>query len=62
LPVSGIYDDRLIGITLDNLKRIPQRICIAGGPEKREALHGVLGAGYATHFVTDETSAAALLG
>jgi DNA-binding transcriptional regulator LsrR (DeoR family) len=60
-PVSGVYDDRLIGISLDDLKRIPQRICVAGGPEKIEALQGALGASYATHFVTDEASAAAML-
>jgi DNA-binding transcriptional regulator LsrR (DeoR family) len=60
-PVSGAYDGRLIGITIDNLQRIPQRICVAGGPEKTPALRGALKAGYVTHFVTDEATALNLL-
>jgi DNA-binding transcriptional regulator LsrR (DeoR family) len=59
--VSGAYDGRLIGMTIDDLQHIPQRICVAGGPEKIAVLRGALKAGYVTDFVTDEATAAALL-
>lgn len=58
----GDLDGRMIGITLDELKALPNRLCVAGGPEKVEALRAALRGGYITHLVTDENAAAALLG
>ncbi len=60
-PVLGDIDDRLIGITLEELKRLPNRLCVAGGPEKVEALRAALRGGYVTHLVTDEDAASELL-
>jgi len=60
-PLGGEHDDRLVGIGLEDLRRVPSRICLAGGPDKIIACRAMLEAGYATHFVTDMTTADALL-
>ncbi len=60
-PVIGALDARMIGITLDELRQIPERICIAGGHAKVSALHAMLVGGNATVLVTDEETAVALL-
>lgn len=60
-PVTGEFDDRMVGIELRELSRVPIRLCVAGGPEKTEAVRAALQGGYATHFVTDAASAARLL-
>lgn len=57
----GDLDSRMIGITLDELKALPNRLCVAGGPDKIQALRAALRGGYITHLVTDADAAAALL-
>jgi len=57
----GDLDSRMIGITLDELKALPNRLCVAGGLEKIQALRAALRGGYVTHLVTDAEVAAALL-
>ncbi|MCO5063291.1 MAG: sugar-binding transcriptional regulator [Rhizobiaceae bacterium] len=59
--VGGPHDDRMVGITLEELKQVPSRICLAGGPTKIAAIGATLAAGYATHFVTDIATGEALL-
>lgn len=61
LPIGGDHDDRMVGITLDELKQVPSRICVAGGPTKIAAITATLEAGYASHFVTDLATGEALL-
>lgn len=56
-PVSGELDERMIGISLDELLGIPVRICLAGGHEKREAIRATLRGGYVTHLITDSGTA-----
>ena len=56
---GGAHDARMVGIGLDELKTIPTRICVAGGPQKLAAIRGALAGGYATHLVTDLDTAAA---
>lgn len=60
-PVIGALDARMIGITLDEMRRIPERICIAGGAAKVAAMHAMLVGGNATVLITDEDTATALL-
>jgi DNA-binding transcriptional regulator LsrR (DeoR family) len=60
-PVVGSVDNRIIGLTLEELSRVPTRIAIAGGPEKIEAILGALRGGYITDLVTDEATARNLL-
>ena len=59
-PVLGPLDEQMIGMTLREIAKIPERICVAGGPEKVEAIDAVLRGGYATILVTDEATAQAL--
>lgn len=59
--VAGELDGRMVGIELRELAQVPVRLCVAGGPEKTEALRAALRGGYATHLVTDAASAARLL-
>lgn len=60
-PVHGELDGRMIGLTLDELRRIPERICVAGGAGKVEAIRAMLRGGYASTLVTDEDAAEHLL-
>ena len=50
-----------IGITLADLRKIPDRLLVAGGSEKTDAIHATLRGGFASHFITDEAVAKALL-
>jgi DNA-binding transcriptional regulator LsrR (DeoR family) len=59
-PVLGNLDDQMIGLTLKELLKIPERICVAGGLAKVDAIEGMLNGGYATLLVTDELTANAL--
>jgi len=61
VPVDGALDTRLIGITLAEIKRIPDRLCVAGGPDKTTVLRAALLGGYVTTLVTDERTARALM-
>jgi len=56
-PLSG----RQIGMELQDLKAVPERICVAGGNEKLQALQACLTGGYVTDLVTDRSTAEALL-
>ena len=60
-PVLGPLDDQMIGLTLGEIARIPERICVAGGPGKIPAIQAMLRGGYATILVTDEATALALV-
>lgn len=60
--VSGALDDRMVGITLDELRSVPVRIGVAGGRLKAAAIRATLAGDYATHLVTDVDTAQALLG
>ncbi len=52
---------RRIGITLDEMRALPNVIGMAGGVEKTEAILGALRGHYLDVLVTDETTADALL-
>lgn len=60
-PVRDDYDETVIGLTLDEIKRADMRIAVAGGLNKVEAIRAVLNGGYATVLVTDAPTAKALL-
>jgi len=59
--VGGNHDERMVGITLEELRQVPSRICVAGGASKIAAIAATLETGYATHFVTDIATGEALL-
>ena len=53
--------DRVIAITEEQLRKIPEVIVVGGGGSKTEAIRAVLRAGLVTSLVTDSGSARALL-
>lgn len=59
--VARDFDRRMIGIELEELRAVPQRICVAGGLSKVEAIRATLRGGFATHLVTDMEVAERLL-
>lgn len=52
-PVNSSFESRVIGIGLEQARRIPRRLGIAGGMKKFEAIRSVLRGGYLTALVTD---------
>lgn len=52
-PVIGPMHDRTIGLDLDQLRRIPQRIAVAGGMDKVAAILAALRGGFVSVLVTD---------
>lgn len=52
--VSSSFAKRRISITLEELKKIPCKIGVASGLEKKEALHGALLGGYIDILYADE--------
>ena len=60
-PVAGELDDRMIGMTVQDIGKIPERICVAAGRDKVDAIRALLIGGYVTTLVTDEETARSLL-
>lgn len=59
--VRSPVHDRQIGASLETLKAIPKRICVAGGAQKTQAIRAGLDGGFVTHLVTDEKTANTLM-
>ena len=59
--VAPQINQRTIGIDLEQLKKIPQRVMVIANPAKTQAAAGALKAGYANVLVIDQGSAAGLL-
>ena len=60
-PVGGALDDRVIGLSLEDLLRVDLRICVAGGFDKVPAILAALRRGYANVLVTDAATARGVL-
>jgi DNA-binding transcriptional regulator LsrR (DeoR family) len=60
-PVLGALDNQMIGLSLDEIAKVPERICIAGGSDKIDAVYAALSGNYATILVTDVATARALV-
>ncbi|MCU0901706.1 MAG: sugar-binding transcriptional regulator, partial [Cypionkella sp.] len=60
-PVIGPMHDRTIGLSLDQLRQIPQRVAVAGGIEKVPAILAALRGGYVSILVTDLATARGVL-
>jgi DNA-binding transcriptional regulator LsrR (DeoR family) len=61
-PCAKEYADRVLGLTLAELKSIPYRIGMAATEAKAIPLYGALRGGYLHALVTDETAARGILG
>ncbi|HTO24095.1 MAG TPA: sugar-binding domain-containing protein [Spirochaetia bacterium] len=59
--VEDDLSGRIIGISVESLRRIPKILCVVGGLEKAYSLLGALKTGLITILVTDETTATAVL-
>ena len=53
--------DRSIGITEQDLKAIPEKICLAGGTDKHEAIKVAIQAGFVDTLITDHETAEYLM-
>jgi DNA-binding transcriptional regulator LsrR (DeoR family) len=60
-PIATNLAERVIAITVEQLRQIPEVIAVAGGATKAEAIRAVLIGGLATSLVTDAGVARALL-
>jgi len=60
-PVAGVLDNRVIGLSLEDLLRVDLRICVAGGFDKVPAILAALRRGYANVLVTDAATARGVL-
>jgi len=59
--VPSAVEKRMIGLSLQEILAIPQRIIVAGGDKKIEAIAAACRAGLVTHLVTDQHAAVGLL-
>lgn len=55
------FDDHVLGVSLPQLRAVPERLLIAGGPRKIDSIRAALQANLVTSLVTDTTVAQALL-
>lgn len=60
-PVRTPLDDRVIGMTLNDLARIDRVMALAGGQSKTRAIRGALNAGSVDVLITDRFTAGRLL-
>jgi DNA-binding transcriptional regulator LsrR (DeoR family) len=60
-PVHGPLDDRVIGVTLEELKQTPRVIGVAGGERKVDAIRACLTGGLINVLITDKFTADRLL-
>jgi len=60
-PIQSDLDERVIGIELDELKRIERRVGVSGGIKKVDTVRAALLAGYVNILVTDQRLAEALI-
>lgn len=59
--IASEIDERIIGITLEQLKRGPKVVAVSGGPQKVPAIQAALRGGLIDVLVTDSVTAARLL-
>jgi DNA-binding transcriptional regulator LsrR (DeoR family) len=60
-PCAKPFADRVIGLNLDEIRRIPLRIGVAASTEKVLPLFGALRGGYLHVLITDEVAAQGVL-
>lgn len=60
-PVAERLDERVIGISLEQVKAVGRRIAVAGGTRKTAAIRAALRGGWVNTLITDLATAEALL-
>ena len=61
MPVVTPYSDRVIGISLDQLRQVRRTVGIAGGERKLTAIRGALEGGWVNVLITDRFTAERLI-
>jgi DNA-binding transcriptional regulator LsrR (DeoR family) len=61
-PCAQEYANRVLGLSLAEIKSIPYRIGVAATAAKALPLYGALRGGYLQALITDETAARGILG
>lgn len=59
--IESPLDGRVIGMTLDQLRRAPRSVAVAGGPSKWLPIRGAIRGGWVKSIITDVGTAEALL-
>jgi len=60
-PVPNHLDERILSLSLEDMRQIPLNVCVAGGPAKFEVIRAVMRAGLFNVLITDAATAHALL-
>jgi DNA-binding transcriptional regulator LsrR (DeoR family) len=58
---SQFESENILGISLEQIKKVPEVIGIAGGKEKAAAIHAAIKARYISSLVTDNLTAMQLM-
>ena len=58
---ANAFDDRIIGVSFEQLHHIPKTLAVAAGVEKTDAIRGTLHAGIVNILCTDDRTASAVL-
>ncbi|SHI14090.1 sugar-binding transcriptional regulator [Sporanaerobacter acetigenes] len=58
---ENIFSDRTVALSLEQLRKIPTIVAVAGGDKKIKAIHGALKGGLMDVLVTDEVVARSIL-
>jgi len=61
-PVDTPLHQRVIGIELEQLRRVPRSVAVAGGPGKTAAIQAAIAGGWINCLITDTFTAERLLG
>jgi DNA-binding transcriptional regulator LsrR (DeoR family) len=61
-PVRSSLDERILGITTEQLQKAPRVVAVAGGPEKTDALRAALKSEIIDVLITDQQTAEDLAG
>ena len=61
VEMNGPTHDRILGLSLDELRNIHNRVCIAGGKDKIAAILATLRGGFATDLIIDLPTAKMLI-
>jgi DNA-binding transcriptional regulator LsrR (DeoR family) len=56
-PVRSALDERILGITTEQLRQAPRVVAVAGGPGKADAIHAALKADIVDVLITDQDTA-----
>lgn len=56
-----LQSSNILGVSLEQLKKVPEVIAVAGGKEKIQAIHAAVKAGYVTSLITDRNTALSLI-